>query len=356
MMGRSIKRIQEKESALLVFAHRGEAQVFLEKAAVKRKMDRFEMWELDEEKGCDYLLISGEGRINALCRVASALGWLSRKRELTRVVNLGIAGALDDLAGDAIYPIRTSYAHTGAKPVFQSFTSAEKNATLDAVSSDERVLDDKMAVKLSYFGQIVDRELWGIARAASEFRLPFLSYKIISDRAGSKTNCFELKNRARKWSEKLWFFYQGQRRCQKTTFEEKGSLVDRLRKEGFHFTKHQKDLFEKLLERFHNRKGHPQNELAQSIENLKASSLSPKDRTRKLILLSEKKAAPVFVEVAETMNKITEPLRKAGWQAKIPVKKDPPSLSVQAHITCDDQKAKLAAALKNFDIDGLLAK
>src|SRR5690606_25166137 len=124
----------------------------------------------------------------------------------TQVINLGIAGSLDPQAEVMqIYPVRTVYAFN-EKPLFQSF-EIEKSG-LDLISSFERVLDDEKTKTLSHFAPLVDRELWGLCYALKGQKIKINSYKLISDLAGSATNCFDIKEMAEVYALKLADFYE----------------------------------------------------------------------------------------------------------------------------------------------------
>lgn len=193
---------------LLVFAHRGEAQAFL-KGRNFRAVDFAFSGVFQSEK--EMLLLCGEGLPAAQQRVAAFLNAFGKN--LSRVVNLGIAGSLSDsLKPGEIYPIRTVYREPEGGPAFPSFRSAEPEAQTDCVSAAKRVLTRGYAQRLAPFAPIVDRELWAIASLCADYNLPFLAYKLISDRAGVDTSTVDFKACARQFSEQLYKFYLLHRR------------------------------------------------------------------------------------------------------------------------------------------------
>ncbi len=183
---------------LIHLAHRGEAQEFTKNLDLVAHSEINGLY-LGEKIA---VLISDEGIYNTLSKISLCLG----KFKFDKILNFGIAGALDSkLEIDEIYQIRTSYSF-GDKPEFKSFTS-KTNSIIDCISTHERVLNLEFANKLSSFAKIVDRELWAVGFAAKQANIPFESYKLISDYAG-KTDCFDIKNKALSFSEKLFSFYQ----------------------------------------------------------------------------------------------------------------------------------------------------
>lgn len=180
---------------LLHLAHRGEAQELIKHL----KMSAVENFGHIYQNEHFYLIISGEGPDETLTQLA----WCVGKLPITKIINLGIAGSLNEnyQAGE-IYPVRTCYAYRENAPVFQSFTSISKS-TIDCITTYARVLDDDFAQKLKPFAAIVDREVWACGKVAKTFKLPFESFKLISDMAGSSTECFDLKKRAQEFSHKL---------------------------------------------------------------------------------------------------------------------------------------------------------
>lgn len=179
---------------LICIAHRGEAQAFLKDfKAVEENL-------YQNEKAL--LVITGEGHWKAM-----EIGLVFGKYPIQRLINFGIAGALDkDLALEKIYCVRTVYSFAYDKPLFASFTS-QSDSTVDCITAMERVLNDERAEQLACFAHLVDRELWALAYLANKMNIPFESYKLISDYAGSSTDCFDLKAKASDYSKQLYSFY-----------------------------------------------------------------------------------------------------------------------------------------------------
>ena len=190
---------------LLVFSHRKEAQIFSKSMVWNSCEHPFENLFLNEKYA---LLISREGLFSSHQALSMALGFLHPK--VIQVVNMGVCGAigLDEKCLEKIFSIRTFYAHNGADMMFHSYTSQDTQATIDIVSSHQRVLTKKQADHLKPFAPLVDCEAWAHARVCTSFKIPFYSYKLVSDTVPSKENLCEItKQRATEWSQNLWDYY-----------------------------------------------------------------------------------------------------------------------------------------------------
>jgi nucleoside phosphorylase len=197
---------------LLVFAHRGEAQEFIH---------NFKLKACQHQEGL-YLsaslsvFISGEGELNVFTRLGQIL---ARFENLKSVVNMGIAGSLNHkFTLEGIYPIKMIKAYRYDEIEFQTLeTQNEKGEEL--VSTHKRVLDDDFATLLKPYGDIVDREAWAIGLICKKQKIPFYCYKLISDYAGSTTQCFDIKERALYLSNLLYEYYLEQLHTQKKSEE-----------------------------------------------------------------------------------------------------------------------------------------
>ncbi len=193
---------------LICMAHLGEAQKFISALKLKRVDNNF--YQSINDDNDDYsLLLTGEGPTQVLTKLPYYIG----KYNIDRVVNLGIAGCLDpNLELQQIYSIRTLYAYGETEAKFHSYTTANIDTTIgpsiDCITADQRVLTDDYSKKLSHHAKIVDREAWAVARVCQEFKLTFFCYKLLSDHAGQQTACFDLKDQAEYFSEKLFDFFQ----------------------------------------------------------------------------------------------------------------------------------------------------
>lgn len=183
---------------LVCIAHLGEAQALIKGLSLQKVNNEI------YHRGELYLLITGEGPWEVL----TTLPYIIAKYSITSLLNLGIAGSLSPKVKQGlIYPIRTCYAYRESSPRFNSYSTRHQQSTLDCITTEDRVLDNTLARELSNFADIVDREVWAVGRVAQKYNIPFESYKLISDIAGDKTQCFDLKNRAPEFSQKILKFY-----------------------------------------------------------------------------------------------------------------------------------------------------
>lgn len=179
---------------LISIAHLGEAQSFIRQLKLK-KIDNY-CYQGENT----ILIITGEGPSEVFC----LLPFYIAKYLPSRIINFGIAGALDkSIQIEKIYSIQTTYGHMEKSPRFQSFTSADNDATKDCITCEMRIFDNNFAKHLSSFAEIVDREVWAVGKVAKKFKIPFYAYKMISDYAGEETSCFDLKERAKYFSDSL---------------------------------------------------------------------------------------------------------------------------------------------------------
>lgn len=185
---------------LLTFAHPGEAREFIKHLPqLKARFDIASRLYLSPEWA---LLITGEGMDRVFLNLGKALGQVS---EITAIYNLGIAAALDHkLAKNNIVPVRTAYRHLADGMEFKSYSSNDGLANQDCISTFQRIHSAKQAKQLSYFGQMIDRELWAVAALSDFYRIPFQSFKLISDYAWEAESCVLAKSQATAYSCQLY--------------------------------------------------------------------------------------------------------------------------------------------------------
>jgi len=280
---------------LLTFAHRPEADAFLRH------------FELVKHHGFDWLYsndkivlaITGEGIQEALSRTAITLGLFPKT---SRVINLGVAGALNDkIEVGKIYSIRSIFA-CDDRPHFKSFQS---DGEIDLVTSGSRVLTTAPLAKLKAMGQIVDREVWGVAFAAKEAGVKLSSYKYISDKAGTIEACEPVKAMAAIASENLLEHYL----C--LNFDQ--IQEDTYNLEGFHFTFTQQQELKKLLHllsiKFDNEKESWLK--SEKVQDLLEQKITPKERSKELIAYLRENLDQFASKKREQLNNIFSSLKRA---------------------------------------------
>ena len=260
---------------LLIFAHRGEASLFL-------KRDDFRPLGFLEgrlyKNGDSLLLLCGEGTREAAFHTAVSLG--RYEDEIGEAVNLGIAGRLSDReALEEVTAIRTIYYHNGRGLEATSFPG-EETAPFDLVTAEERVLGTGLRDHLAKFGDIVDREAWGIGYACKKFGKPFKAFKLVTDGAvdDDGTLCQRVRRKAPQYAQKLYEFFH------RTAPPRHPLRPQETLPQGFYFTVSQKREFLRLASLL-------KEPLGPMVKAIPESS-RPKDRTKILLERLQDKIDP----------------------------------------------------------------
>ena len=296
---------QLPKKSLLHFAHRGEAQIFLEEFDVQPVS--FPVKGAYEGSDC-FLLISGEGRQNATESLAAFLGFTLGR--VSEVVNIGVAG---DLSGSLdigdVVSVRTVYGEAVANVAFRTFTSADNEATVDCISARDRVLSDEAADRLSCFAPLVDREAWACGSVAQRFRIPFRSLKLISDTAGDLTKCAEIAASAADYS--LALFQSFTRKQRQTVAPEEAPVT---LPEGFYATVAQKRQLNSLLKSVAIKQGVTSEKAIETfdLDAIREAEAHPKKRTTILIQQLRDFLNPFRRRFEESLWPLVEPLREGG--------------------------------------------
>ena len=197
-MGYSLKYIVHM--FLITFAHKAEAQEF-----IKRKHNipvEFYFSGIYRHED-ELLLLTGTGVQPAIDKIRMVIDYYGKK--VTGILNLGIAGALDNtLQINQIYGIRNVYLEGKT----EYFKTANLRGQIDCISANKAVTNEDYARRLAKKAQSVDMELWGCAKISLEYNLPLKSYKLISDYAGSDTNKSDIRQNAQQYSRHLFDFYK----------------------------------------------------------------------------------------------------------------------------------------------------
>lgn len=277
-------------------AHLGEAQGVIELFKLKKTSS-----QLFEGEGL-HCLITGEGPFEAAASVAHHLGL----KKYTSVINLGIAGSFDaETKIGEIYPVRSLYLVIENKPQFKSFKSLESG--LDCITSFERILHVEKASALSGVGSLVDREAWGVAFACKNVGLPFSSYKLISDFAGTLGACEIVKDKADEWSQKIALHLQ-------TLLHVKSELKSLIELPGFHLTFSTRHQFEEMVKKIGLREGLSTEEVLKTLplKKIKDEISLPKERSRKLLSSMEGRLDPLKEKLEKGLHEFKSPLEKKG--------------------------------------------
>ncbi|KAA3600410.1 MAG: hypothetical protein DWQ06_09195 [Calditrichaeota bacterium] len=332
---------------LLVFAHRTEAKAFFEKFNFKPVNINFQNVFQDENL---LLLICGEGLQETTQRLSAVCGFFYGK--ISEILNFGVAGSLSTkIELDKIYSIRTSYAQNLSKTTeFNSFSTTDESAKIDCISSLERILSDEKADTLSHFADLVDRELWAIGSVCKLFKIPFRSYKIVSDLAGNSTQCFDIQEKADFFSTKLFDFYQN--------LEVKNELLPLRNKfpVGFYFTTTQEKIYSNTLKSLNIKLQKNETEILQNID-LKAigeKSSKPKERTNLLLEKLNSLLNPFSSTLQTKLNELIKPLKEANCSVKFAKDFENDIFTLNAKIENKKNLEKLKIALANFEYEKVI--
>jgi hypothetical protein len=301
---------------LITMAHLGEAQGVINLFDLKRVTPN--LFENDT-LSC---LITGEGPFEAATSVASQLA----RKNYARVINLGIAGALDStLMLGEIYPVRSVYLVVEGKPQFKSFQSLEQG--FDCITSFERILSAEKALPLAGVGALVDREVWGVAMAARSHSVKFESYKLVSDHAGSLSACELVRDAAEDYSQKLAQFLA--RKIELPINPEEEMKLD-----GFHFTFSTRIKFQQYLKKLSLREELSQDDILKSLklETWLEQKILPKERTRLLLEQMEFKLDPLKKDLETGLLAWKQPFTANGIDLSTDPYWESPEVKISFHV------------------------
>lgn len=212
------------KAQLLIFAHYGEAQIFIESLSLiplllAQKNESHPLQIFWNGKKSDstlvFLLITGEGFI----KIAETLGpllslFFQLNIEISQIKNFGVAGALlKNLQIKNCYNISSvlwqkSHPKFGLDLDFYSYQSLPDKQNLTCITCPERITADEIGQKFLAVAEIVDCELAAIARFATSHSIPWYSVKVISDYAKEINMCNIVMEEAREYSQILWNYYE----------------------------------------------------------------------------------------------------------------------------------------------------
>lgn len=326
--------VQQQPSLIITFAHYLEAEVFLGQSEVTAitHWNWGKVFQHQVYPQC-WILITGEGPWKAFAQTTKLMAEISALQGNTftgEVFNLGIAGALRPAEHlvQQLVSVRTVYARIMGQIQFHSSTSFSNSNNdgdvhhsqklnlmpFDCITAQERILSLAARDELAPFASIIDRELWGIAQACQMIgpKIPWNAIKLISDQA-LENSCELVMSKHRDLSEQLatvaheylsHFINHDQGLKQSSPLNTIDLFIERIKIEGrLHFTFHQRQEFQQRLKQllllysvdtpeklFH------QINFQQWQEQL-PEHLSPKIRTKKLILWLERMLYPDLPEV-----------------------------------------------------------
>jgi len=330
---------------LLCFAHRAEADCFFIEENLKADARLNDLYREDSDKY--FVLITGEGHLNALYKVTSAI---SIEPRIKNVINLGVSGALNnDLKKFDVFSIRTSYFCEASEhnPQFKSFpiNSINNLKSIDCITSTQRIKTENEKYHLKNFADTVDRELWGIGYAAKGKKIPVYSVKVISDEVKDLDFCQNVKESSYDYSIILYktfnkYFNQNDSIEQNSLFE--GLIKNPL----FYFSTSQKRLLKKLiLDSKINQDQLDQICLGFSqIENNKNNS-------KKFLLKLEQYISPELFEVNQIVNKLFKNLEASKINVTFDKNFEDQTLKLTTQIKNQKELQNRIRALENFSLN-----
>ncbi len=277
---------------LLCFAHKNEAKAFIKDLGFKICDTHIDLYSNDSE----YLLITGEGNQETTQNLSICLSNIS---EISEILNFGTAASLSsDIPKYAVRSIRTVYQFHD-EYTFKSSTSNDHFAKTDNVSVLKRIGTSEVKKNLSIYAKILDKELWAIGAVAKKFKIPWKSYKVVSDELNEDLNCNIIKEQAEIYSNLLLKEYQSLDHNKKEIIEK-----EKINFSDFHFSFTQKKKFNKLFEILIKRDARFFLDLKQSsfFKNLIQKDITPKEKAKILITHLEKKFDPKLYEKQAEIN------------------------------------------------------
>jgi nucleoside phosphorylase len=324
---------------LIHIAHRGEAQEFIRNLDVRSVQD-FEGLYVGEDIA---LLISGEGLETTMAKVALVCGQYS----ITKIVNFGIAGSLSSkVLKDEVYKIRTCYAYSD-KVQFKSYTSGDNKETqIDCISSNKRILSSENATDLSHYAHIVDRELWSIGYVAKLKNIEFHSYKLISDIAGTDTDCLDIKDRALGFSDKLFQYFSNLNESSITEFYFKPPFA-------MSFT--HKKRYERLMGVATKKMSLDEQQILDkiSLSSIRELKLKEKEKINKLLNSLENLIDPINSIAQDQLSRALSPFTQIGCKVQFDKNLEKEGFSLKLDITSQTNLNNLKRAIDIFDIKKL---
>ncbi len=284
---------------LLCFAHRGEAQAFLEHFNYL-PTEHPAVYQ-DEQS---YLVITGEGPIEALSFVSFVLG---RYPSIVEVFNFGVAGSLGLAKLHEIYELRHGYLWNERRVEFKSFTLGLGNK--DIVTTTERIFGNEKGQVLKPIADLVDREAWGIGMSCKNFNKPLRCFKYISDIVSESSVCELVKEKAHEASMALL-----ERYLEVTKETQEKEEQTKINLSGFYFTKAMEIELINLLERLSIKYDRPKDFFLQELTIDKIREEIPHQKIRGKFLLQElkHKCDPEFYEVHKKISKLFSILKETG--------------------------------------------
>lgn len=224
---------------------------------------------------------------------------------------------------------------------FKSFSTSDKNAKLDLISSQKRILNKDLSQELNSFGHLIDREFWGIAHSVKSINKPLYCYKLISDTPKTDSDiCEFVQKQATFLGEQIYSNWKklSSKPYKKNSNDSKNPL-DKL--DFLHITTSQKRTLNKLLK-------NKNIEDFISLEELKQNGPSKKT-TNLLIEIIEKKLDPKLFEAKESLNKLVKEFNNEERKISFSQNLESTSYSISGNINENQNIEQFINSLKSID-------
>lgn len=186
---------------LLLFAHRAEAAYFLSKLQLAAH-PVFSHFYINTNKSIG-LLLTGQGKENSLNRFKHLLEQLPSDF-VKEILNLGTCG---QLTKDKNKALTKSFAIHQCHCLNQNPILLDQRATINCITSDIPIEGEQQATILSSIAEVVDMELYYLARLARDYQIPIRSIKTVSDLADAPQDIKKMRSMASIWSKNLFDYY-----------------------------------------------------------------------------------------------------------------------------------------------------
>ncbi len=270
---------------LLCFAHRNEAKTFFDRLKLSPLDTSLNLFKSDQS----FIVITGEGIQNTTEALSIIV---SKYEQITEIINYGVCAGLENsLKKNELFSIRTVYQYFDDFS-FKSHTSSDEQADLDLISVHKRMYSPDDKLKLSIYAQVLDMETWAIASVAKRFKIPWRSFKTISDEIDENTDCQQIIKDVDIYSDLFWNHFNS---LESSIVKKSNITSPLLENSQLHFTHTQSHLVKKYLNSLKLRDVDFSKNFFHSKQYLSIleSDYSKKEKAKKIITLLESKYDPI---------------------------------------------------------------
>lgn len=303
MKSNDMTESKKQQKKLYVFAHRGEAQAWLDQVHFIKIPFIFDgLWESDHS----FLLICDEGLQNTTEKLSIFLAQFNHV--VSEIFNYGIVGKLSqNLEYEKIYPIRYVYHYANNEAQYKSFHIS--NHGVDCISAYERINLKSKAEELSNFAQVVDRELWAICRVAQIFKKNVKAFKLVSDDSGfsQKIECQLIQENALQFSLQFYLYDQQFINDVQKTEIPKIQIPEKYL-QLFYFTRSMEQQFQSISKKLKQKLNVSSDTwLEENIQHLVTEKMHPKERALLLLEKMNERLNPFHSQLKSQLKQLISP-------------------------------------------------